>query len=40
MEAMFAPATHEALRAYFAARTRAQLDALAQARDLPLHTLP
>lgn len=37
--APFAPATHEALAAWFARHTRAQLDALAQERDLPLHTM-
>lgn len=34
------PATHQALERFFAHRTRAQLDRLAQAHDLPLHTLP
>ncbi len=34
-----APATHAALAAWMQARTRAELDALARARDIPLHTL-
>jgi len=34
-----APATHAAIAAFLAGRTRAQLDALAQAQDIPLHTL-
>ena len=37
--AMFAPATHDAIAAYMLNHTRAQLDALAVARDIPLHTL-
>lgn len=40
IKTMFAPATHEAVARFFAARTRAELDALAVASDLPLHTLP
>lgn len=38
--AMFAPATHQAIAAYLLGKTRAQLDALATAKDIPLHTLP
>ena len=37
--AMFAPATHQAIAAYLLSQTRAQLDALALAKDIPLHTL-
>jgi alpha-methylacyl-CoA racemase len=37
--AMLAPATHEALAAFFKSQTRAQLDALAVERDIPLHTM-
>jgi alpha-methylacyl-CoA racemase len=37
--AMLAPATHDAIAAFFASQTRAQLDALAAERDIPLHTL-
>jgi alpha-methylacyl-CoA racemase len=36
---MFAPATHEAVAAFFASQTRESLDRLAVERDLPLHTL-
>jgi crotonobetainyl-CoA:carnitine CoA-transferase CaiB-like acyl-CoA transferase len=36
---MFAPGTHAAVAAFFAARTRDELDRLARERDLPLHTL-
>jgi alpha-methylacyl-CoA racemase len=39
MRAMFTPATHEGVAAFFASRTRAQLDALAVERDLPIHTM-
>lgn len=35
-----APATHVAVAAFIATQTRAQLDALAQTQDIPLHTLP
>src|SRR5262249_61846172 len=35
----FAPATHEAIAAFFASRTRAELDALAREKDLPIHTM-
>jgi alpha-methylacyl-CoA racemase len=37
--AMLAPATHEAIAAFFQSQTRAQLDALAVERDIPLHTM-
>ncbi len=40
IKGMFARATHEGSAAFLAGRTRAQLDALAKARDIPLHTLP
>lgn len=36
---MAAQATHEAMAAYFAGRSRAEIDALAAQRDLPLHTM-
>lgn len=36
---MFARETHAAVAAFFAARTREELDALARQKDLPLHTL-
>ena len=38
--AMFAPATHQSIATYMLSQTRAQLDALAVAKDIPLHTLP
>jgi crotonobetainyl-CoA:carnitine CoA-transferase CaiB-like acyl-CoA transferase len=34
------PATHAAIASFLRAKTRADLDALAAQRDLPLHTLP
>lgn len=37
---LFAPATHQAIAAFLASKTRQQLDKLAVARDLPLLTLP
>jgi alpha-methylacyl-CoA racemase len=37
--AMFAPATHEAIAAFLAGQTRAELDFLAIERDIPLHTM-
>ncbi|MCB2017777.1 MAG: CoA transferase [Hydrogenophaga sp.] len=40
MGSMFQPATHKAITAFLAGQTRKQLDALAVARDIPLHTLP
>lgn len=39
MATLFNPATHQAIGAFFAGQTRKQLDALATARDIPLHTL-
>lgn len=37
--AMSDPSTHRALARFFASRSRAELDALAQAHDIPLHTM-
>jgi len=37
---MLAPATREVISAFLKTQTRRQLDALAQAQDIPLHTLP
>ncbi len=37
--AMFDPANHQAVTQWCASKTRAELDALAQAHDIPLHTL-
>lgn len=39
MRAMFATDTHAAVAAFFASRTREQLDALAVEKDLPIHTM-
>lgn len=39
MGTLFQPATHQAIAAFLAGQTRKQLDALAVARDIPLHTL-
>ncbi|HYF19077.1 MAG TPA: CoA transferase [Ramlibacter sp.] len=39
LEAMFKPATREAIGAFLASRTRAELDRLAVERDLPLYTM-
>jgi len=39
-EACLLPATHEAVAAFVARKTRAQLDQLATQHDLPLLTLP
>lgn len=39
MATMFKPATHEAIAAFLAGQTRAQLDRLAARHDIPLHTL-
>lgn len=36
---MFAPATHDAIAAFFASRTCDELDRLAVERDLPIHTM-
>jgi crotonobetainyl-CoA:carnitine CoA-transferase CaiB-like acyl-CoA transferase len=40
LQAMAAPQVHAAIGAFFAGRTRAELDRLATERDIPLHTLP
>jgi alpha-methylacyl-CoA racemase len=40
METMLAPGTHRALATFLLTRTRAQLDRLALAQDIPLHTMP
>jgi len=37
---LFKPAVHQAVAAFVASRTRRQLQALALAHDIPLHTLP
>jgi len=39
-QACLEPATHQAVAAFMARRTRKQLEQLAQTHDLPLHTLP
>jgi alpha-methylacyl-CoA racemase len=39
MGSMFQSATHQAIASFLAGQTRQQLDALALARDIPLHTL-
>lgn len=39
MATLFQPATHQAIARFVATQTRQQLDALAVARDIPLHTL-
>ena len=39
VEAMRSPATRQAVAAFFASRSRAELDRLAAEHDLPLHTL-
>ena len=39
MKAMFAPATHQTIAAFLLTQTRKQLDKLAVAKDIPLHTL-
>lgn len=40
MNTLFAPATHEAVAAFFLTQTCAQLDKLAGDEDIPMHTLP
>lgn len=40
MKAMFAKDTHAAVAAFFADRTRQELDRLAVEKDLPIHTMP
>ncbi len=37
---LFKPTTHKAIEAFLAGQTRAQLDKLAEAKDIPLMTLP
>jgi crotonobetainyl-CoA:carnitine CoA-transferase CaiB-like acyl-CoA transferase len=39
VKALFAPATHEAVAAFFAARTCEELDRLATEQDLPIHAM-
>jgi alpha-methylacyl-CoA racemase len=39
LRAMFAPATHQAIAAFFLTQTRKQLGSLGTAKDIPLHTL-
>lgn len=39
MKALLAPATHQAIAAFLLTQTRQQLDQLAVAKDIPLHTL-
>lgn len=39
MRSMLAPATQKAIAAFLLSQTRRQLDRLAQAQDIPLHTL-
>lgn len=39
MRTMFAAGTREAIAAFFASRTRQELDRLAQEQDLPIHTM-
>ena len=39
LKSMFSPTTHDAVARCFASRTRAELDALGQSRDIPIHTL-
>ena len=38
-QSLFLPSTREALAAWFAQRSRAELDRLAAEHDIPLHTL-
>lgn len=40
IQTMFAPSTHDAVRAFFASKTRQELDRMAAERDLPLYTMP
>ncbi len=39
MLTMFAPATHASVAAFYLAKTRKELDALAVAKDIPMHTM-
>jgi hypothetical protein len=36
---LFSPDTHQAVAAFVAGKTRAQLDKLAAQHDIPLHTM-
>jgi crotonobetainyl-CoA:carnitine CoA-transferase CaiB-like acyl-CoA transferase len=40
IQTLFTPAAHATIAAFLAGKTRHQLDALARAKDIPLHTLP
>ncbi|WP_309678140.1 CoA transferase [Polaromonas sp.] len=40
IQALLAPATHQAIAAFLLTQTRRQLDKLAADQDIPLHTLP
>ena len=40
LASLMSPATHQVLARFFSQQTRAQLDVLAAARDIPLQTLP
>ncbi len=40
LRTLLKPQTHEAIATFFGSRSRKQLDRLAVARDIPLHTLP
>jgi hypothetical protein len=40
VKTLFNPKTHEAIAAFFAGKTRQQLDKLASEKDIPLMTLP
>jgi crotonobetainyl-CoA:carnitine CoA-transferase CaiB-like acyl-CoA transferase len=40
IKAMFAPATHEAVAKFFAAKTCEELERLALEKDLPIHAMP
>jgi crotonobetainyl-CoA:carnitine CoA-transferase CaiB-like acyl-CoA transferase len=39
IQSMFTPQAHASIQAFLAGKTRKQLDALALAKDIPLHTL-
>ena len=39
IRSLFTPATHQAIAAFFLTQTRQQLDKLAVAKDIPLHTM-
>ena len=39
IQTMFTPAAHATIAAFLAGKTRKQLDALALAKDIPLHTM-